>query len=184
KEFGAPDGYFGAGSSPIVEGKKLILNVGGKRGSGIVAFAIDDGKPIWQQTDEQASYSSPVAVTRDGVRHVIFATRYSAMSIDPEQGAVRWRFPFGARGPTVTAANPLVFDGHVFFSASYGVGAVYAEFGKDSVKTIWESNDSMSSQYTTCVRHERLLYGIDGRQDFGDGKLRCIDPQTGKVKWT
>ncbi len=31
EEFGAPDGYFGAGSSPIVADGKLLLNVGGRR---------------------------------------------------------------------------------------------------------------------------------------------------------
>lgn len=184
KEFGAPEGFFGAGSTPIVEGDRLLLNVGGKRDSGIVAFGLKDGKTVWQKTDEQASYSSPVAVTRDGVRHVIFVTRYSALSIDPENGEVRWKFPFGARGPTVNGASPLPLDGHLFLSASYGVGAVYAKFDRQQAETVWANNDTMSSQYTTCVLHNGLLYGIDGRQDVGSARLRCFEPQTGKIRWT
>ena len=39
KDFGAQPGYFGAGSSPIVEGDKLLVNAGG-RGAGIVALSL------------------------------------------------------------------------------------------------------------------------------------------------
>jgi len=183
-EYKAPEGYFGFGSTPIVDGNKLLVNVGGRAGTGIVAFAIADGKPVWQSTDEQASYSSPVAVTRDGVRHVVFVTRLSALSINPEDGSVRWKFPFGARGPTVNGASPLVFDDQLFLSASYGVGAVFARFSRDSAETVWANNDTMSSQYSTCVRLEGFLYGVDGRQDGGPTRLRCFDPQTGDVRWT
>src|SRR5207244_299172 len=86
REFGAPEGYFGAGSTPIVEKEKLLVNVGGKAGSGLVAFSLKDGKTVWQSTDELASYSSPVAVTLEGVRHVIFVTRLNVVSVDPENG--------------------------------------------------------------------------------------------------
>lgn len=183
KDFGGDEGYFGAGSTPIVEGEKLLVNVGGK-GAGLVAFALADGKTLWQATDEGASYSSPVAVTLDGVRHVIFVTRLNAVSVNPENGAVRFRIPFGARGPTVNGASPLVIDGQLFLSASYGIGATLAKIGKTSASEVWSSNDVMSSQYTTCVYADGSLYGIDGRQDQGVARLRCIDPKSGDVRWT
>jgi outer membrane protein assembly factor BamB len=185
EEFQAPEGYFGAGSTPIVEGQKLLVNVGGARnGAGVVAFDTASGKVVWKATDEQASYSSPVAATVDGVRHVIFATRLSALSLDPENGKVRFQFPFGARGPTVNAANPVVLDGHLFLTASYGVGAVWAKIGKTSAQTIWKNDSTLSSQYPTPIAHGGHLYGIDGRQDVGVARLRCIDPRTGKVLWS
>jgi outer membrane protein assembly factor BamB len=106
------------------------------------------------------------------------------VSIDPDNGNVRFRFPFGKRGPTATGANPLVIDGHVFVSASYGVGAVFAKIGKSDVKTVWANDDVMSSQYPTAVYRDGYLYGIDGRQDVGVAELRCIDPKTGKIMWT
>jgi outer membrane protein assembly factor BamB len=184
KEFQAPNGYFGAGSSPIVEDGKLIMNVGGARsGGGLVAFDIATGKTIWQATDEQASYSSPVAATIDGVRHVIFVTRFNVVSIDPDSGQVRFKFPFGQRGPTVNAANPLVIDGHIFVTASYGIGAVFAKVRKDKAQVVWANDDVMSSQYPTAIAKDGRLYGIDGRQDGGPASLRCVDPKAGKVLW-
>lgn len=184
EDFKVPEGYFGAGSSPLVEGDKLLVNVGGRSGSGIVAFSLSDGKTVWKSTDEAASYSSPIAVTLEGVRHAIFVTRYNAVSVDPANGKERFRFPFGMRGPTVNGANPLVIDGHLFVSASYGVGAVFARIGKTSAQAEWKSDDVMSSQYATCVFHNGHLYGIDGRQDVGVARLRCFDPRSQRIIWT
>lgn len=184
KEFKAPDGYFGAGSTPIVEGDKILVNVGGKAGSGIVAFNLKDGETVWQATDELASYSSPVAATLDGTRHLIFVTRLSALSLDPANGKVRWRFPFGDRGPTVNGASPVVVDGHLFLSASYGIGAVWAKIGKTSAETLWDNNETMSSQYSTSVHHNGYLYGVHGRADGPPADLRCFDPKTGKILWS
>ncbi len=185
REFAAPAGYFGVGSSPIVEGTKLIVNVGGSRSNaGLVAFDIATGKTVWQATDEQASYSSPTAVTLDGVRHVIFVTRYNVVSINPDSGAVRFRFPFGARGPTVNGATPLVIDGHVFVSSSYGVGAAFAKISGDGAQTVWTNDETMSSQYPTAIHKDGFLYGIHGRQDAGVADLRCVEAKTGKVMWT
>ncbi len=172
KEFEIPPSYFGAGSTPLVEDDKLLVNVGGRNGAGIVALNLSDGRDAWKATDEGASYSSPVAATIDGVRHAIFVTRLSAVSLDPGDGRVRWKLPFGQRGPTVNAATPLVIDGHLFLSASYGVGAVWAKVNKEAADVVWASDEIMSSQYTTCVGSDRVLFGIDGRQDMPPARLR------------
>jgi outer membrane protein assembly factor BamB len=184
RDFKAPDGYFGAGSSPIVEADKLLLNVGGTNGAGLVALSPVDGKTLWQATDEAASYSSPAAATIAGLRHVVFVTRLNVVSVDPENGSVRFRFPFGSRGPTVNAANPLILAEHVFVSASYGVGAQWAKIGAKEAAKVWANDDVMSSQYATCVEKDGFLYGIDGRQDTGAARLRSFDPRTGQVQWT
>ncbi len=184
EEFDAPEGYFGAGSSPIVEGGKLLLNVGGSGGAGVVAFSLSDGKTVWKATDDAASYSSPTAATLDGVRHVVFVTRLNVVSLDPADGVVHFSFPFGLRGPTVNAANPLILGNHLFVSASYGVGERWVEFSASKANVEWQSDKVMSSQYTTCIQHDGNLYGLDGRQDVGVARLRCFDPQTGKIAWT
>jgi outer membrane protein assembly factor BamB len=184
QEFNAPEGYFGAGSSPIVEDGKLLLNVGGRDGAGIVAFAVADGKTVWKATDEAASYSSPVAATIGGVRHVIFAARLNVVSLDPKNGAVRFEFPFGKRGPTAIGANPVVAGEHLFVTASYGAGARWVKVGAQGASELWESDEVMSSQYTTPVIHQGTLYGLDGRQDLGVARLRALDPATRKIHWT
>jgi outer membrane protein assembly factor BamB len=185
KDFEADEGFFGAGSSPIVAAGKLLVNVGGSRSeAGIVAFSLETGETLWKATDAQASYSSPISVTLDGVPQVLFVTRYATMSINPDSGKPYWSFPFGKRGPTVNAANPVVLDEHLFLSASYGIGAVYAKLGKSRPEVVWKNDEIMSSQYTTCVAKDGYLYGIDGREDIGEAQLRCIDPKAEKIVWS
>ena len=184
QECQAPSGYFGAGSSPIVEGGLLLVNVGGKQGNGLVALDLNSGKTAWHQTDEQASYSSPVAATLNGQRDVVFVTRLNVVGVDPKTGAERFRFPFGARGPTVNAANPLVIGDRLFVTSNYGVGARLTQIVPSGPKLVWENDESMSSQYTTPIEHDGFLYGIHGRQDLGVAELRCIELATGAVKWS
>jgi outer membrane protein assembly factor BamB len=183
-EFRASEGYFGAGSSPIVEGENVIVNVGGaKAGAGVVSFALGSGKVLWQVGHDDASYSSPVATSVGKTRHLIVETRLKTYSLDPENGSIRFELPFGERGPTVNGANPTVIGDHLFLTASYGVGAVFGRMHDASIDTLWASDDVLSTQYATCVDDHGLLYGINGRDDVGRASLRLIDPEKQKIVW-
>lgn len=183
RDYKGQEGYFGAGSTPIVAAGKVIVNVGG-RGAGLVAFDMDTGKTAWQATDEGASYSSPTLATVNGQTRVIFVTRYNTVCVDPNNGEVQFQFPFGMRGPTVNGATPLVFDDYLFVSSSYGVGANLSRLSGDGAKELWANDNVMSSQYSTCVYRDGFLYGTHGREDYQNGVLRCFEAKTGKVKWT
>lgn len=184
EDFGAPEGYFGAGSTPLVEGDRVLVNVGSRNGAGIVGFDLATGKTAWLATDEYASYSSPVGVTIDGTRHAIFATRLKCVSLDPKTGKVRFEFPFGERGPTVNAASPLVVGDHLFLSAHYGVGAVWGTIGKAAFDESWRSDRVLSAHYTSPIEADGKIYGIDGQERVGPGELRCIDPDEKTVLWS
>ena len=184
-EFKAPEGYFGAGSSPIVVGDKVLVNVGaGKAGAGIVAFDLATGQTVWKAVSDDASYSSPIATTVDGVQHVIFVTRSKTVSLDPDTGKVRFEFPFGKRGPTVNGATPVVLNGHLLVSAHYGVGAVFAKIGAHGADELWNSDDIFSSQYMTPLIHGGLVYGVHGQERVSEAELRCFDAKTQKVLWS
>ena len=73
--FKVQKGFFGAACSPLVDGDRVLMNIGGANGAGLVAFDAKTGKTLWTATDQEASYSSPVAATINGVRHAIFFTR-------------------------------------------------------------------------------------------------------------
>jgi outer membrane protein assembly factor BamB len=190
REFNAPEGYFGAGSSPVVVGDGdaavVIVNVGGARDeAGIVAFSLADGRTVWRKTSEPASYSSPVAVTVGGEPHVLMVTRFACLLLDPFTGAIRWQFPFGQRGPTVNAASPLVIGGNrLLVTASYGIGSVCAGFDRAGFTTAWEGADSLATQYCTPIERDGRLYAIDGRDDLPPTALKCIDAGSGRVVWS
>ncbi|WP_197443499.1 outer membrane protein assembly factor BamB family protein [Maioricimonas rarisocia] len=185
EDFGAREGYFGAGSTPLVEENRVVVNVGGFRsGAGIVAFDLQSGQTLWQATDEQGSYSAPVATTVDGKRLVIAVTRLKCVGLDPASGEIRFETRFGQRGPTVNAASPVLLGDRMFLTASYGIGARWMRVRASSLEELWESDQILSSQYTTCVEHEGVLFGVDGRQDLPPANLVCIDPARQKVLWS
>jgi outer membrane protein assembly factor BamB len=182
-EYEARKGYFGVGTSPLVEGDLVLVNVGGKE-AGIVAFDKGSGKEAWRATSGDASYSSPVAATIAGTRHVFFLTREGLVSLDPRTGSVRfskrWRARYAA---SVNVATPLVVGDQVFISASYETGAALLGVQKDGVEEIWKGDGILSNHYNTSVYHDGFLYGVDGRQEER-AQLRCVEWKTGKVRWT
>ena len=135
-------------------------------------------------TDHEASYSSPVAATIDGVRHAFFFTRQGLVSLDPENGNVRFSKPWRSRShASVNAATPVLVGDLLFLSASYNTGAVLLRLRRDGADEIWKNDESLSNHYTTSIHRNGYLYGFDGRQEEG-ARLRCVELRTGRVVWT
>lgn len=190
--FDAPKGYFGVATSPLVDGDRVMVNVGGKtglgppkpgEGGGIVAFDAATGKTLWTSTTDEASYSAPVIADIAGLRTAVFFTRTGLAALDPATGGVRYQFRWRARmAASVNAAAPIVIKDQIFLSASYGTGAVLLQVANGAVKPVWSGDESMSNHYSTSVYRDGYLYGFEGRQEFGQS-LRCIELATGKVMW-
>ncbi|WP_254511137.1 PQQ-binding-like beta-propeller repeat protein [Anatilimnocola floriformis] len=181
-DYAGDEGYFGAGSTPLVIGDYVVTNIGG-RGAGLVGVDVKTGKTAWQSSNEGASYAAPTSVTVGGKEQGLFVTRLNALLVDPATGKTSPLLPFGKRGPTVNAATPIVFDGQVFLTASYNIDAVLATVASPA-EVRWQDGDTLSSQYATPVYRDGYLYGIHGREDQPPaGALRCINAKTGKVKW-
>lgn len=183
KDYSAPEGYFGAGSSPLVIGNLVVVNVGGPKQAGVVAFDRQTGKTIWKSTNELASYSAPIRIEREGKSRVIVLTRLNLVGLDATDGAELFRIPFGSRGPTVNAALPVAVGNQLLLTASYGIGARLIEITASSAEETWDDT-ILSSQYTTPIVHDGTVYGIDGRQDGGPITLKCFDPSTRKELWS
>ena len=183
KTFNPNQKYFGVGTSPTVEGKLLLMNIGGKGNAGVVAFETRSGGVVWKASRQPASYSSPIVATVGGERHALFFARKGLIDLDPKTGSVRYEFAWGARGPTVNAATPVVIGDRVFLSTSYGVGATLLRIKDDGVEQLWKKNDSLTNHYATSVFRNGYLYGFHGRQERGP-ELRCIALEDAKVQWS
>jgi outer membrane protein assembly factor BamB len=184
-DFGADKGFFGFACSPLVEGKALLVNVGGKNGASIVAFDTTIGKVLWKAHDEEASYSSPLTATIGGQRHALFFARHRLVSLDPANGQVRFAFPWGPKmQASVSAAVPVVSGDTVFISAGYGAGAALLRVKSSAADKLWSGEDQLTAQYVTPVLRDGFLYGFEGRVDTGPRpELRCVELATGKVRW-
>lgn len=182
QDFSGDEGYFGAGSTPIVIDARILVNVGGRK-AGIVSLDAATGKTVWAKTNEQASYSAPTVFGDQAHQRVVFVTRLNAVLLDPEDGRITATVPFGKRGPTVNAATPLVESGNLFLTASYGSGAIWAKLTANSVSPEWSNDNTLSSQYNTPIFSGGYLYGIHGREDSAPAEMRCVEAKTGRVAW-
>lgn len=183
KRFNVPKAYFGAGGSPLVDGGRVIANIGGDK-AGIVAFEAKTGKIAWTATDDDASYSSGMLATIAGRRSAIFLTRDNLIGLDPATGAIhfqrRWRARIAA---SVNAATPLVVGDSIFVSAEYGPGAGVLRVDGSKLVDVWASDEVLSNHYATSVYRDGYLYGYHGRQEFGPS-LRAVEFKTGTVRWS
>ncbi len=183
ERFGVRKGFFGAAGSPLVEGGRVITNIGGDD-AGIVAFDAESGAVLWTATSHEASYSSGVAADIGGVRQAIFLTRAGLVGLDPATGAIRFEQTWRSRlRASVNAATPLVIGDLIFASASYGTGAVVYQAEGPELTALWSSDDALSNHYATSVHHDGYLYGFHGRQEYGPS-FRAVELRTGAVQWS
>src|SRR5262249_25463532 len=92
KKFEAKNLFFGVSCSPLIDGNKVLVNVGGA-GASIVAFDKTSSDVLWKSQDDKASYSSPIVFGKGKERQVVFLTQEGLVSLNPEDGSLFWRFP-------------------------------------------------------------------------------------------
>jgi outer membrane protein assembly factor BamB len=183
RRFRVAKGFFGAAGSPLVEGGRVLANIGGPE-AGIVAFEARTGKVLWTATSDEASYSSGVAATIGGRRSAIFLTRAGLVGLDPATGRIQFQRRWRARmAASVNVATPLVIGDLLFISAEYGPGAAVLRLEGASLVELWASDDVLSNHYATSVHHDGHLYGFHGRQEFNPS-FRAVELRTGNVRWS
>jgi outer membrane protein assembly factor BamB len=104
---------YGAGSSPIVAGDKVIINQDHDTESFLAAFDRKTGRKLWKMArpDAVRSYSTPVMWTQNGRAQLLVAGALRLSAYDPEDGKVLWWVNGLARIviPTPIAAGPMVY---------------------------------------------------------------------------
>lgn len=184
-ELDSPQGFFGRVCSPLVTEGKVLLNVGGKGGAGIIALDVKTGKLVWMVSDDEASYSSPILMPGTADMSAFF-TRAGVAIIQNSNGRLLAEDFFRAEiDASVNAAAPVACgDGKLLFSAAYDVGAGLWQWNKAEHKltNLWKKNNVLDCHYTTPVYHDGHVYGLHGRQESGMN-LRCVSVADGKVAW-
>ncbi|WP_020471955.1 PQQ-binding-like beta-propeller repeat protein [Zavarzinella formosa] len=182
-DYQVPKGFFGVATSPMIAGGKLLINVGAKK-AGVVAFDPATGKELWKAGDDGVSYSSPVMAKIAGDELAVFFTRAGLLAVLPEDGKIKFQHPWRPRlNSSVNAASPIVSKDRMFLTTSYGTGAIVLEGTKTGLKEVWQSDEVISSHFSTPVLIGGFLYGIDGRQE-ARARLRCADWEKGTINWT
>jgi outer membrane protein assembly factor BamB len=225
REWNVPEPFFGVGSTPLLEDGKLMVMVGGQPNSAMVGFDAATGRVLWENggrtnwqgartlgwrgeapyrwtgEEKMASYSSPVAATIHGRRHLLCLTRQGLMSVNPTNGAINFSRWFQSPvNESVNGMSPVVQGDLVLISAAYyRVGAVLLRVRPDgaSFEEVWRSPRSAAERepesgalaapvleihWNTPVLHEGQLYAFSGRNE-PDATFRCVEFETGKLLW-
>lgn len=166
--------------SPLVLGRKLIVETGAEAGS-VVAFDKANGEVIWQSGSNPTAHSSPVAFELGGSSCIAVFAANALVAMDAEDGRQLWRYPWKSNKPNASA-TPLVWDDKVFISSAYGGGCALLKMTREGVTEVWR-NRSMSNHFNNCMLWEGYLYGTHGHTGRR-APLRCLDARTGEVMWS
>ena len=181
KDFAAPvptpgtKAWWGYAGSPLIEGNLAIVETGAP-GASLVALDKATGKVIWKSGDDKAGYSSPFAYTYKGERCVAMFSADGIVGRSIKDGKELWRSKWKTSW-NVNAATPVIDNGRVFISSGYNTGCALVDFSENPAKVVWQ-NKNMRNHVCTCVLWNGYLYGFDEKE------LRCLDWNTGEVKWT
>jgi outer membrane protein assembly factor BamB len=190
KKFGAAQPRFGFCCSPLVEGNRVMVSVGGK-GCSVVAFDTDSGEVIWSALDAAHTTSSPVAtVVRpkpdEFQRQALFVTGSGLVALNPLDGSVAWEFALADQA-IATSPTPLVAEDLILASSmSYGaVGLrVGTKEGKLTADKVWANGDLtgyFSSPVLVGKEHVYMVTVVVLPQP--SATLRCLEVKTGKELW-
>ncbi len=156
--------------------------MGGPSTGTFIAFDLATGAIKWKVEGEGPSYASPVLLTVDGSKQIIFQAQTKLVCFNLADGKQIWEqaTPIGT-GRVQIATTPVVDQNKVYFTGlNNGVNAIEIKKNGNafSVSKLW-TNPDFSTSYNTPVLKDGFLYGLSNK-----GRLFCINAANGQTSWT
>lgn len=175
-----PNITWGMSGSPLVYDDVVVINAGGPKDQGLMAFDRLSGKPLWHAGVNEASYCAPQLSTVDGVRQILLYDAVGIAGHDVRDGHQLWSFPWTNQAKC-NASQPFVPQpDQVLISAGYGVGSallkVKHEQANWTVTPLLESK-KLRLKFNSGVLQDHYVYGLD------EGVLACFDLSDSRQKW-
>lgn len=182
-------------ASPLIEGGLIYVNGNCANTNTLLALRTSDGGLAWASQNEGMTHATPTLATIHGVRQIIFATQSGLVALNPITGALLWRFDYPFDYNTSLAVSPVVDEDLVFCCGAQGYSmgsfAARVDFTGNtwSATQLWANTgvySTLASHWMTPVASQGFLYGQFGVQasDSASAQLKCVDLQTGEVKWS
>lgn len=170
KDYGVQIPKWGFSGSPIIWGKGVLVDAGRT-----IALDRKTGEEIWKTRDYSTGYSTPCPFTIGDKRMLAVFPAYGLVILDAANGneiASRpWRTDHG-----VNAVMPIIHGNRIFISSGYNTGAALFELAGSELQVVWQ-NRNMRNHMNTSILIDGHLYGFD------ESLLKCLDFNTGTVKW-
>ena len=174
-------GGFGEGSSPALDGDRLVVNWDHEGESFIVALDKKTGKELWRTPrDEKTTYSTPLIVEHGGRKQVITPGTRKVRSYDLADGKLIWE------GPGLTNScvpSPVHSNGVVYVMCGYGGNALNA------IRLAEAKGDISAAPQAVAWKYDRDTPWVPSPLLYGDelyflksntGILSVFDARTGE----
>lgn len=183
KKIGAKLSDWGVSGSPVLADANTLLIAYGPSG---VALEPSTGRVLWDSGDGQdMTFATPVIAEIRGQRTELFFMSKQLVAVDPKDGRRLWKSAFG-QGFRTHCSDPLVVGDRVFISSGDDGGELLRIEGASSspsAKRVWK-NKNLSTFTGTAVLLDGMLYGHETAGYKGaNQELRCVDFETGTVRW-
>lgn len=181
-QFAAKFPIYGTGMSPILDGDRLIVQVGGPGDGALMAVDPATGEVIWSLHGDGPSYVSPIVVELAGQRQVVTQTDAYIISVAVDSGRLLWRLPFRTEFDQNVVSPVLHGDKLIFSGLNQPLFAIRLSREGDAWTTeeLW-SNSSTSLYMSTPVLVGDRLFGMTHRRK---GQFFAMDVDTGETLWT
>ncbi len=174
--------YWGATTSPIVDGDRVIAHFGNDEKGTLVALNVRTGKEVWTQGEDGTSYSSPLLVELFGVRQVVEWNHRAVVGVASDSGRKLWEYPFAHVGTNQNMPTPSIHNGRILVG---GENRGFHSFeplidgNRWSVRKNWDQT-KVALDMGSAVVNNGLVFGLS---HYKKGQLFCLDAATGEIKW-
>ena len=168
---------WGFSSSPLLTNDAVIVAAAGT----LVAYDRASGAPRWTGPRGGAGYSSPHAVTLNGVPQIVLLDGHGATSVSPADGSKLWEVAVTTSPMAAPIVQPgLTPDGDLLIDNGQGGGVFRYSIAQGpggwTTSQRWTTN-GLKPYFNDFVVHRGHAFGFDG------SILASIDLADGKRKW-
>lgn len=169
------------GMSPLVDGERVIVHVGGHDNGALTAFDVATGNVQWSWNGDGPAYGSPLLFNLSGTRQVVTFTQKYLVGVSAATGQLLWQRPYTTPS-TTTSQTPILYKNMVIeMGRGNGVTAFVTaqRSGQWTTENIWHTDD-VSMHLSDAVAVNGTLYGLS---HLNSGEYFALDLDTGKVLW-
>jgi len=176
----------GAGGSPVIVGDKLVFTTDSLEAPIVTALYKDTGKIAWRttrshQVKNNFSHGTPLVIENNGRTEIISPGSGMVGAYRPKDGKELWlvRYPMGFSMST----RPIFVDDVLYMGTGFARPSFYAirvdgatgDLTDTHVK--WMYHKSMPKTPSPNFVNGNVITLED------DGRLQCLDSETGELRW-
>ncbi len=183
------DHHEGPGSSPMVWGDLLIVDVDGRDVQYVIAMDKSTGKTVWKTTrsidyskymnNTRKAFCTPIVIDAGGRNELVSPGAKAVIGYDPATGTELWKVRYNGWSMT---PRPVYGQGLVFVVNDYEKPELWAirPGGNGDVTdshVVWKMTKGVSSR-PSLLLIGGLIYMVSS-----DGIACCVDAKTGQLVW-